>query len=198
MMENRSYLDKKPLVRKWVSILQDTTVTSEMVNMLSIKIPFTMRRSESTLILFVMPLLLTGCTFYAYEGSMAYEDSVAHEVIHESPRREGVYYHHAEGDIRDYMTFLDLHLRLSRQQDRSRCLRRLSQRGRIHSLLTNRVYDLLEHTPSIDHPVVYPFPRDFSLTHSIARRWWVETDRQIESQLTPWQLRQYRALTHRG
>ena len=165
----------------WVFILHGDRVTPEMVNYRSFKTPFTMRRSGYTLALFVIPLLMAGCTAYAYESGVAYE------TVYENPRHGSRYYHRAYRDARGYANHLDHYLHLSRRQER-----------RIHRLLHNRTNDLLNRTAPSEHYRVYPFPRNYGRkTHRITRRWWHETDRRIEALLSRRQVRAYRALTRR-
>lgn len=140
-----------------------------------------MRRSGLTLTLLAIPLIVAGCSAYAYEGSVAYE------VIHESPRHESRYYHRVDRDAHGYVNHLDRYLHLSRHQER-----------RVYRLLKTRAYDLLDRTPRSAHYSVYPFPRNYgNRTHRITRRWWHETDRRIENLLSRRQIRAYRSLTHR-
>ena len=153
-----------------------------MVTLLSNQTLLTMRRSGLTLALLAIPLLAAGCAGYPYQVGVAYE------TIHPEARPASRYYNRLDRDVRGYVNHLDHRLRLNRRQEQ-----------RIRRLLQNRAYDLLERTARSEHARVYPFPRhEAGRAHPIARRWWQETDRRIESLLNRRQVRAYRALTHQG
>ncbi|HLT48536.1 MAG TPA: hypothetical protein VK002_14985 [Rubricoccaceae bacterium] len=79
-----------------------------------------------------------------------------------------------------YTDLLDRELGLNGTQERS-----------IEALLERRAEGLLRNTHPRDHRYVYPFPRDQRLS-AAARRWWDDTDREINRYLDRRQRDEYR------
>lgn len=138
-----------------------------------------MRSVSVTLSVVAVALLASGCTAYTYSDIF---DAAVY-----GPHRSRNY-DRVHDDARRHVRYLDRELRLDRRQAE-----------RIHRILVDRTYRLLDQTRPRDHRYVYPFPRRFDRDQpSVTRRWWARTDRSVASVLSRRQKEWYREMVRDG
>ena len=115
---------------------------------------------------------LSGCAdyggYYGNRGQASYPGGTYDNGRYDDGRyddRASGYTNRVRRDARDYVNYIDRHLRISEREERQ-----------IVRLIEDRTYRLLDRTRVRDHDRVYPFPR----RGNRARGFWNQIDRDID------------------